>query len=454
MLQSKNTLFKNIVSASAIVLTSNILLKVVGFAATLLLLNAISVYDYGLWRLLLSILTLAGIATLPGLDSVISTDLGREAGVGNYARYKTLFLKAAALFFCLGVLVAVVLFFIAPILTQITGINITLPVRILAVCVLTSALVRIYGWAFSTNLHFFRAQSITFLNSALYLIFLGIFVWHLHMGLVGVALAYALASGICVVAFLPLVWSVLKPYMSGAGDVTYSLWGMIRGHGKWSLVSDYADTIIGSMKPWILGYFVSIEAVGIFAAAVTLLSLLSNILPLNQVLSAVLPRESHNAQKTVFFANRSIKYTVWAYALMAAGVVAVGPILIPILLPKYEAAIPLLSVLLLTLAILPYSDISSTMLNILKAQKRTFAANTFARVVSVCMVLPVATRLLGVWGAVIDQILTTYLIVLGRVWFVRKDLPEFGPKMRDLFVVDAYDREAFARLIRGARQLI
>lgn len=449
MPENSPTLFRVIARGSAIVLGSNILLKAIAFLATLLLLRDISVYDYGLWRLLLSVLTFVGIFTLPGLDPAIRADLGREAGQGNHSRYRAIFIQFSGLLLSLAAVVAVGLFIAAPYITVATGIGVTLYVRILAVCVFTSALLRVYSSAFSTHLHFYRAQGITICSSFFYLVLLIVFLYIYNLGLLGVVMAYALSSAMSVIIFfLPFV-STVRAELRAASDPSYSLWhSMIRQHGKWALVSDYSDTTIGSIKPWLIGYFISIEAVGIFSAAVTLLSALSNILPLSQVLASVLPRQAADREKLLFFSNRSIKYTLWAYALLALGVLVTAPIAIPLLLPQYAPAIPLLSVLLLSLASLAWGDISNTLLNVLRLQKLSFVTNTTARVLSVACILPLGLMLFGVWGAVIDQIATSYIITALRVLYVRRALPAFGPRVRELFTFDIFDRSSLMRIAR------
>jgi O-antigen/teichoic acid export membrane protein len=223
---------------------------------------------------------------------------------------------------------------------------------------------------------------------------------------------------------------------------------MIRQHGKWALISDYSDTAIGSVKPWLIGYFISIEAVGIFSAAVTLLSALSNILPLSQVLASVLPRQAGDRERLVFFSNRSIKYTTWAYALLAVGVLVSAPIAIPLLLPQYAPAIPLLYVLLLSLVSLAWSDTGNTLLNVLRSQKFGFFANTTVRIISLFCVLPFGLIFFGVWGAVIDQLFTSYTITVLRMWYVRRALPKFGPRLREFITFDAFDRNSLMRILR------
>lgn len=447
-------LFGMLLSAGAVAGASGFLLRGLGLFSTLVLLNSISVYEYGLWRLALGAVGIFGLLALPGFDSLITADLGREAGKENRSLYKAVFLKMSGLLAILSLAACVLLLMIAPFITRVSGIDMTLLLRVLAFTIFTTTLQRVYAYAFSTNLRFAHAQGVALVNASLYLAALTFFSWEGKLSVLHVAMSMLISSVMTILIFLPPLLTLLRSIWRMKDDSEYSLMRTLREHGKWGIVSGYTDTASSSLKPWIMGFFVGIEAVGLFSAAIAIFSALNNLLPLNQVLASVLPRSLSDRARLVFLLKRSLKYTFFAYVVLGLIAFTAVPLLIPVLFPSYTASIPLFLLACASLLSIPLSNQQTQILNMFRSQKFLVVAHTGARFISVALILPISLVLCGVYGAVIDQIATSALVLLAKNRYVHRLLPELSYPMSELCILDSYDRGLVAKIFARIRSLV
>lgn len=450
MTEKAQSLFSTFAKGSVVITTSTAITQVVALLATILILRYVSVYDYGLWRLILSVLGIFQLITVPGLDAVLTADSAREFGAGNKGLYVRILRKTSLSYVLFGVVAAAILLVAAPVISSVTKIGLTFYLSIIAITLVSSSITRAYTIAFSTQLQFARVQAMTFINSLVYLVSLGVFVYFHSIGIAAIVISYAIATGVPALLFLPLFLNLFKGVRQSG---SYSLTATIRAHGKWSILLDYANEGSNFLKPWIIGYFVGIEAVGIFSAATSMLSVVANIVPINQILASVLPRESHDRDRTGFIFTRTLKYWMWLYALLALGTLVAAPLLIPIIFPKYQAALPFLLIMLLSLFATAINNATAQALNTFRRQRDLLVSTVAPRIVSVCAVLPLALTWLGLYGAVLDQIFTSYASAFMRNRYI-KDLQELSIRWRSFFEFDDFDRQTVQRIWSGIKMRV
>lgn len=441
----KNYLFKSIIMGGVVVGSSGVLLKFLVFGASLILLREISVYDYGLWRLLLSIIAVASLITLPGFDSAISADLASLLGQKRRSEYIATLRDFSIFIILLGVAVSVTVFFSAPLVTVVTGINVTTLLQILSIFAFVQVLNRLYGIVFSTQLRFLYGQALTVTSAGVYVMILFLLMSQKSLSLETLVFAYVASSIASLLAFSPVIFYLLKPFC-GLPHATNSLVGTLKSHGKWAVLGGYADGAIGSLKPWFIGLFIGVEGVGIFSAATSLFSAASSLLPVNTILASILPRESADKKKMSFLVHKAFKYSIWAHALVALGIWGIGTILLPHIFPQYVGMVPILALLVFSLPATTLSGLSSNVLNSFKAQKEIFTASMMARLLSFAIVLPMATFFFDAIGAAIDHIITASLIAIKRYRAASRYLSRSHlDDTVQIFTIDSYDRSLFAR---------
>lgn len=443
--EKEQSLFKIVRDGGITVFSANFILKLLGFLSTIIVLRELSVYDYGVWRLLLSIITFSLIVTLPSIDGFIGADLGRELGSKNTSLYKSMFLKISSALIMVGLVASIILFFSAPFVTKVSGIDLTLYIRLLSISLIFSVISRIYKFAFSTHLKFNLNNGIGVLNKILYLLILFVLFFWFDLKILAVVIAYVGSFVGSVLLFTPFFIKTTI-YLKNQPYSEYSIKNTIlREHGKWGMISSYFDDFVSSVRPWIIGYFTSIEVVGLFSAAMSLFSEVSNFSPVNNVLNSVIPRLSQQKDKMFFLINRSLKYGIWIFSVLGLLAALFVPIAVYIFIPNYESSIPAFIILLISLFAIPANGIANSLLNTFRFQKELFMSSIKPQALSLLVILPISLVTLGLYGAVLDRILATYLVSLYRFKYTKKVLPGLNFKISDLFIFDSYDKNTFFR---------
>jgi O-antigen/teichoic acid export membrane protein len=445
--ETKKSLLQTVGEGSAISFFGNLALKFGTIASSIILLRYISVSDYGLWQILLSVVGFATLFTLPSLETLLIADLSSELGRKREDIYKAIFKQSSLLIFVLGAIGGVGLFFAAPLISYITGLEITLLLRILSASFILNPLQRSYFLAFYSHLRYGLVHGTKIVHRGGYIILLVFFVLWLDMGITGIVLAHTLSVLFSLLFFFPFFLKICVSLKNIPQDIHYSLWRTFRTHGKWALVGDYFDDIAGSVRPWILGYFLGLEGLAVVTVAMNLYGEMVTVIPLNQILGPLIPREMEERKERMpFILERSIKYLFWFYA--AAGVTAffAAPPLVAVIFPQYVASMPLFRVLLPTLLILPFSMVFYYTFYALKAQKSLFLASSGVKLTFSFFALPLFVWIFRAHGVAVELISHSLTLAYARYAFLKKIYPEFMLRPRHLFLWDSDDRMLMKRV--------
>lgn len=439
--------FKTIAKGGIIMTGGNVILKIFAILATVIILRYISVYDYGLWKLILAVLGSVGLLTLPNIENFLIADMARELGRKREDMYTALFQQASFLIFALGCAAAVGLFFAAPVISFFTKLSITFPLQILSLSFVFSAIQRIYFIVFYSRLEFLHVQGMKILYRAAYLAALPVLIFYFELGFMSIVYAYVFSLALPLMVYAIHFAKLLRGIWRAEYEVNFSLWRAFKTHGKWALLTTYAEDIVGSVRPWIIGYFLGVEAVAIIMAAQSLFGEIVNAVPLSQILAPIIPREVDRENRFRLIIERSIKYSLWFF--VAAGIVAffVVPPLVGVLFPNYVSAIPLFSVILLALPAVPFSILTTQAFYALKAQRELFISTVTPRAVTIPVVLPLFLKAFGMMGAVAEYIITAYSIAFMRMRSLRRIAPEFRFSLATLIQFDTTDRIFAERIL-------
>jgi O-antigen/teichoic acid export membrane protein len=432
--------------------SGNFLLKLVAVFSTIIVLRYLSVYEYGLWQLALGILSLFSALTLPSISDVFVADLSRELGRRREDIYKAIFRQISLLMIGLGFLSATFLFFIAPLITEISGFSFTFILRLLSLYLIFYAIGGIYSTAFYSRLKFFQYQSFKVANRLIYLLLVLLLVVYFDLGLVGVVYAYTFSSLILLIIFMPSFIDVLRYSEGVSPDFHYSLWSMFRAHGKWAVVRDYAEGGLFSARPWIIGYFLGVEAVALVSLAFALFGELMTVIPLNQVLAPIIPREVEDKFRFKKLIEKGIKYTMWLYLGMGIAAYFAMPYFVELFFPKYLPALTLFNILLLSIPAVPFLLMTERVFYAVKAQKELFISTIFPKVGGLFLILPPLLKLFGIFGTVYEFIVSNLLIAFTRMRYI-KAVSGLSVKVSpvELFRFDAEDKLLLNRIISNIK---
>ena len=426
--------------------------KVIGVAYVALVLSHLSVYEYGVVELLLSIPPLLGILNLPGLEPVITADLSREKGVGNYKKIRYI----VESYFCLRSFLAVVawalLFFSAPLVEIYYNQNISTMVMVLSFTFLSSPLRTMYTVVFRTNLQYKFVAIYRFTEEAGKLVILAFALLWLDWGPLSVIVAYVGADVVALTLlsfpFLKHLREVLGPRVRTGGwkDPFHT----IKAHGKWSIFGSYLEKFGQNIRPWIIKFFLGTQAVGIYALAMGMYQNTGSLLPISQVITPILPRYLHDKPKLFMLINSAIKYKFLAYVVVCLIMAAVVPVIIHLFFPDYSDAYPLFIGFLVATVPSSFSGIFQVTFVALQAQKSLFFANVL-RLSTILVFLPISLYLVGFYGIALELFITRSFFAFNRYQKLLTLLPGYRLSLLKMFTITSTDRMLWQKVRKKLR---
>lgn len=429
--------------------------KVVMFANIFLILNFLTVYEYGFSELVMSVLSVIGIVLLPGLSNTIIADMSVENGRGNYGAVKHIFYQFFYLNLFLGIAAWAVLYFGSHPVAHIFGNDyaaqflqiasftfLISPFRSVTL-VLATVMVRFF------DLSFFGVTEEIF-KLALLVLFVVVF----HMGIHGLLYAMIVSQLFAVLAYAPRTISALKVFSTAAAfEGSARFWNIVREHRKWSVGASYMGTLATNIRIWIIKAMLGTEAVGLFAFAFGLFAHIASLMPLTSVITPIIPGYVDKRAQLVRILRASLKLQVLAAVAFLIGAYVCGYLFVLILFPKYVAAVPLLYVLLLVLIPNSIAALFNPVFAALKEQKSVLLSNLY-KLISTLLILPSSIYFFGVLGIGIEMVLTTIGNTAERYWRLKRLVPEFTFGLHEVIHPDAYEKEAMRTLVLGIRKRV
>lgn len=445
-------LYNSALKGLATFLGGDLLLKLLGAAAAVITLAELDPTQYGLWTLLLSVLTAFAVVSIPGIASMLVADVSRELGEGNTKRANSILVRSVSLFVFMGAIGGVTLYVAAPWIRDITGINLVFPMQLLGLSVFALGIRQGYQLFFQSRLKFFHSQAMKVLDRFAYFIAIVVLVGFMDLGLNGVVYAYVISSVSSAVLLFPFI---VPHYFSAFRNQEESHQPFLeaaKGRGKWIVASDTIAGIIGSATPWIIGRFLGIEAVGLFGVATLMLGQAASLVPIAGVLRSVLPRTADEPDRFREWLTRSMKFTVWGNALSGLAFFGVALVAFPLFFPHHLPAVPLYAALM---ASLPLRSVAVTALEwfyALKKQKDLFFVSSVQKLLNLIL-LPGFLWLGGFVGYVLWYYTTS---IIGLFVRVKTVMEREGMRFSwtNLVTLDAEDSRLVERAIAVGRSKI
>lgn len=427
---------------------STLLLKVVGLGYAVIVLSNLSVYEYGVTELVLSIPPLLSILSLPGLESVLMADMGVEKGKGNVSKMRYLLESYMSMRIVTGILAWALLFFSAPLIQEYYNENIATLVRIVSFSFLFGPFRTLAQTLFRVSLQFREMALYAAAEEIGKFIIVAICLLWLDMSILAVGLAYVGADVVALLLFGFPMYKIYQRLFSGTKftDGFKSPLYLWYEHGKWSVFGSYLGNFGQNIRLWFIKVFVSTEAVAIFSVAVGLFQHTAALLPLHKILAPMIPQYVDEKKRFYKLIDKGIKYQVLGYAIIGLGGAICFPILFLFVFPEYMDSYFLYLVLLLALIPAGMSSIFSSVFFAFKAQRDLFFAIVL-RTVMIIILLPILLPMFGLFGAAFEFVATRTIFTWERYRKLCKIAPDFRVNVRDFTRFDSVDRE----LLRAAR---
>ena len=208
------------------------ILKLIGLGSVFLILNRLTVHEYGITELVITVVPLLSIFLLPGLNATVIADMGIEKAQGNRAGVKGVLLNYIRLQSMFAVFIWAAVFFgastlsiwlgkgdLAPLLRTVSFLFLLSPLR-----TMVQVLQRVY-------LRFFAQSVYTVMEEVSKLGFLLFFFFVFHMRAEGLILALVLSQAFSLACMLPAfvridreLWQIKAQFLP--------YWHFLLAHGK------------------------------------------------------------------------------------------------------------------------------------------------------------------------------------------------------------------------------
>lgn len=428
--------------------SGNVAGKIVGLANVFLVLTHLSVYEYGLIELTLSIVSTIGLFLLPGLSATLTADLGVERARGNIGQMKALFHEYLGFSFVTGVLAWAVLFFGSTIIASVTD-NILVDrfFKIVSFLFLTAPLRNVSTMLATVFIRYVDQSFYSVVEEGIKAVALLVMFFVFQRGADGVLYAMLIAQISTLLVFLPRTLSAYKFFSEADVEQVQSMWTILREHRKWSVASTYAGTLSNNVYLWIIKFFLGTEAVGVYAFTVGVLANIAGLLPLGPVIAPLIPKYVDSRDRLTRLMKSAIKVQMSVAVVYIIGSLIALPAFVFFLFPKYIPALPLLMIIVFSL--IPQSIISilSPTFIALKEQRSQFGGVLFKMAVSIVL-LPFALMLWGVAGASVVAVVALFASAAERSIRVTRMIGNIIPTKRDLTTLDPMEREFALYILR------
>ncbi len=402
----------------------------------------LSLYEYGVYQLILSIIATASSFTMGLFDDLVLVDLTRYLGRGELPLAKKLFKEHAAIKAILGFAISLIVIASSSIIAVHYGKDIGYLLRIIGFVLLLGAGQSVMQIFFDSNLYF-RAVKYPFVGEAAKLVIL---IPFFLMGKFGITQLLIAVAGGQLCSFLFSFYHFWKLYRGKFNGIVAVEGGLIKplikSRGLWIVLRYFLSRVSANLRPWVIKFLVNTEAVALFSFARNILSIIMRLMPLG-TFGILLPRELGNEGRLRYIFSRVIKYSLYLGLIFALGSLFVLPFFVNLLIPKYNAAMFLLRILTPIVVLYSLYKIFRMTLIALKEHKSLLLRSLDESILAP-MLLFVLIPIFGIAGAAIEWVVTYGLTTLFFYSALARNYPYFKIKLRDL-LFDKYD----AGLLKG-----
>jgi len=435
--------FSSIATGSVVITVSRLMLKVLSFGSYVLVLQRLSLHDYGVVSLALSIsgpvLALSGL----GLDDLLSSNGARARGEGKAEEFAHTLRGFVYVKFAILVAITIALIFGRTLLGD--------KYRDL----LEQFFIPLIAWIWVVNIRWLAdmllqmrelftryAKANVIENSVRLCVVIGLYLTD-RIDISTVIWSYVAAKLFASFFTLGIVRGTLgreRHFVRSLKDY----WRFIRTKGFWEIIRMQIGSLLSGVGMWIVGFILGLEAVAVYSFVSIMNSLVSQMTPFRQILYPIMARLSPEAAASSFTARRMSKYSFWLAAALIPLSMIVAPIGIGIFVPKYLPAIPVFYLMVWT-QLLVAATVSHGPFMYARNEQKYLLGLSFFGTVSSLTLAPLLIWLLGLYGAVLENHISGTIIAYLRERRLRKKHAISTFSFRDLFVFDKTDREFLRR---------
>jgi len=445
------SLARKIAEGTFIISLSKVGITLFGFFATLILIRNLGVHDFGLFTLVLSGFTIAGIFLDLGLSNVLIADVANELGNKRPDRAKTLLYRYSQMEVLAGLSLFGVVFLSIGLVEARHGDVVGGLVKIGALLLIAWSFRNVFMVTFSSHTKFHYLSFMELLECTVRLLLVIVFVLLMEMSIKGAMLAYSISAIVSIVIAFPLFVKTLKHFQGVERAKINLFFNTVKGHGKYVMLMYPFNTLSKNLPFWIIQPILGLEAVGYYSAAKKVQNVV--VLTLSSLETVLMPIISEefvkSREKALDIIHRSVKYSlILSSVLFSLFTIFARPLFETFFTSSYLLSVPVFRILLLTLFISSFTLAIKPLFFTLKLQKYLFVVYLLNLPLLVLGGAAMTSKF-GIVGMAIAAELSLFLSLLLMYYYLSGASP-IKIEFRDIFKVDDYDRKLISRIMNSA----
>ncbi len=440
-----NKSVKRIVAEGAFMLSvSSVLTKALWLLISLLVLHFLTVKEFGMVELIFSATSMLSIFSLPGVYNIVLNDIGIEKRNKNYANMYALLRQYFIYIFITNFTAWAIMFFGADLITE-------------KFSSLAGGLIRIMSFSFIVSPFWGISQVLLMMESRFgyislhqlsmavsKLFFIVFFISTGGLTVTNVIFSHVVMDYVGMVVVIPTVYFLIGKIKKQKRDenkyADISLLNILLKHGKWAIFATYLNDFNKSFRLWVIKLMIGTEAVGLYSAAFGFLTQVRTLLPLQRILSSMIPQYDIDSSIFSKLLIKGIKYNIFGNIVIMLLSSISMPIIVFILLPQYKASIILFELMLFSMLPISVGGILSIVFFVLKKQRNLFFANIL-RLISTMVFLPLLIIFFGLYGAAFELTTASFVFMFERIRMFKKEMPNLRLSLSDVVSYDSLDRK-------------
>lgn len=416
-----------------------ILIQVLSVVTFFLIINSLSLAEYGIYNLLFTIVSVATTITELGINRLVVADIAVYRAREAFSTINKLVREYTLLNVVILLITFVCAWFFKGYVTHFFDTNLEKVYWILVLLITAQVGMNVPQAIFESHEKFAFTFSTIFSESLIRaILIIGIFFWS-QLTLWTVLWAYIISK--CIGALLSIFLAAITlKAVSIERDKNSVLYRIFRGHGKWEASKVILSTAAGNATPWIVQFFVGTEGVAIYSFVLKIRSIFIKVVPLRSVLFPII---AHSIEKNWKLASKIItkakKYLFFLYLVIYGFIFILIDLVVAKFAPQYTGSEYLVMLAMLKIFIDVFSLGQGAILYALKEQKLMFGMG-MANMVSITIAQIIFTKTFGIAGAIMSVIVVALFSVVFREYVLAKRFHFPITTWKEFWAFDEYDK--------------
>lgn len=418
--------------------------KGIGLLNTFFTVTSLTLYQYGVFQLLLSF---AGISSdILNLGSaIVSNEMSRAIAEGRISDAKRIFLEYSLVRIIIAAVLWALVFFGATYFFRNYGLDFIKDMRLISFLFISEGIFMIIRTLCLVRLQFALVALRSTINKAVQSLILVYFFVQGNLGLKQLIWSIIIASAVSVAC---ICWRFIKIYSKWNGvqlSPKALLWNVFLTYGTWDVVRQFSNKAVFRVKPWLIKLFLNTEAVAVFSIAETIVTTLQDILP-NNTLQSLVPLWIKDKDLSVKMFSYGVKYFVLTGIFVALGGFVVVPPVVHFLFSKYDQSLPFFYFMLSNIPIFAAGILIGNYLVAFRKQRYLLFLHVFRNILTLAIILS-TLPFIGLWGLALEFTIVPLILVMITYLHTKNQNHGFHFDLKIIFGFKAEDKDILRKLI-------